>query len=476
MVADTQFRDYLAVIKKHEFIICLSLLTVVGSALSVGVYLPKIYATSALILLVQPSSPAGVSSASVFQSVLSGGFSSGEIETISQRFTADSMLKHALDNLEETEVSGVQYTPSIGRIKKSLSAKNRPDTDFIEISLKASENHGGERFAAAIVNQLIWDLQDMREEEDLTRTEHRRGFLTEKLADLLDQIQDREDEAFEFVHKRGSPVVWQAEIASSLEQRTELTKAQMEFSQTIESSKTELRRLKEELTKYPEFTKASESANLDPLWSQYQEQLTLLKVAHIGLEAKLGENAPEIRAHQAQIEELESELASFGTSLPLQIVNETRSISAIYANLQERILAQQSSIVIANSNLAIVNQHLRDVDQHIAEMFAEIPESELLYQQLNRKILAISDLSKEIYKQSLEAEMLLAESEFWRKNKTRRKIRGGIEMVDSAVPRKIVTSPRLKLIFVISAIVGLCLGLSVALIFEYLVQPVEVGT
>ena len=163
--------------------------------------------------------------------------------------------------------------------------------------------------------------------------------MTEKLADLLDQIQDREDEAFEFVHKRGSPVVWQAEIASSLEQRTELTKAQMEFSQTIESSKTELRRLKEELTKYPEFTKASESANLDPLWSQYQEQLTLLKVAHIGLEAKLGENAPEIRAHQAQIEELESELASFGTSFPLQIVNETRSISAIYANLQERILA-----------------------------------------------------------------------------------------------------------------------------------------
>ena len=143
--------------------------------------------------------------------------------------------------------------------------------------------------------------------------------------------------------------------------------------------------------------------------------------------------------------------------------------------MQERILAQQSSIVIANSNLATVNRHLREVEQHIAEMFAEIPESELLYQQLNRKIVAISDLSKEIYKQSLEAEVLLAESEFWRKNKTRREIRGGIEIVDSATPRKIVASPRLKLIVVISAIVGLCLGLSVALIFEYLVQPIEAG-
>ena len=62
----------------------------------------------------------------------------------------------------------------------------------------------------------------------------------------------------------------------------------------------------------------------------------------------------------------------------------------------------------------------------------------------------------------------MAESEFWRQSKTQRNIKGGIEIVDSATPRKVAVAPRLKLIVAIAGIIGLSLGLSVALISEYL--------
>ena len=472
MSTDVQLRDYLAVIKKYDFVICLCLIVTVGCALSVSLYLPKDYIASTLVLLVQPTSSANVSSANVFQSVLSGGLNRGEIDTIKQRFSADSTLKYALQRLEETNSAGVQQIPSLGQLKEGLSAKNLPDTDFIEISLKVNESKGGARLAAALTNQLVWDMQDMRESEDFSRTEHRRAFLTKKLSDLVDEIREEEKRAFEFVREQGSPIVWQAEVANALAERAELVKTETESNQMIYGAKNELVRLKSELKKYPEFAKTSESANLDPQWSQYHERLITLKIDLKGLEAKFGRNSKEVQAHQSQIDELRKELASFETDLPLRIINETRSVSPVYASLQEKVLSQQSILGLAESSITTISQQLIEVERRIAKIFANIPESELLYQQLNRKISTIADLSKEVYRQSLDAEIFLAESEFWRKNKTQREIKGGIEIVDPAVPRKMAVFPRLKLVVLIAGIAGLSLGMSVALIAEYLAKPV----
>ena len=120
------------------------------------------------------------------------------------------------------------------------------------------------------------------------------------------------------------------------------------------------------------------------------------------------------------------------------------------------------------SSLAVIARQRSAAESRVARIFEQIPESELTYLQLNRKVSAVSDLSKEVYRQSLEAEVLMAESEFWRQSKTQRNIKGGIEIVDSAIPRKVAVAPRLKLIVAIAGIIGLSLGLSVALISEYL--------
>ena len=70
---EVHLRDYLLVLRKHDFLICFTCLVILGSALVVGLRLPKTYFASALILVTESASNSSASSMNLFQSVLSGG-------------------------------------------------------------------------------------------------------------------------------------------------------------------------------------------------------------------------------------------------------------------------------------------------------------------------------------------------------------------------------------------------------------------
>ena len=114
-------RDYFQLIRKHDFTLCLSVLLVLGTALVISLRLPKTYAASALMLLVQPSTTSALPSTNLFQSVLSGGVDRREMETITARFSTESMLKTAIENLEENgNVKAVSLLPPVGKLKRKL--------------------------------------------------------------------------------------------------------------------------------------------------------------------------------------------------------------------------------------------------------------------------------------------------------------------------------------------------------------------
>ena len=185
-------------------------------------------------------------------------------------------------------------------------------------------------------------------------------------------------------------------MANALAAQAELVKAEAEFNRITHAAKNELLRLREELKDHSEFSKTSETTNLDPIWSQYNERVTSLKIDLSGLEAKLGQNSKEVLANRAQIERLEKELALFDANQPLQVANETWSISPVHASLQEKLLSQQSVLATAESSLAVIARQRSAVELRVARIFEQIPESELTYLQLNREVSAISDLSKEV--------------------------------------------------------------------------------
>jgi uncharacterized protein involved in exopolysaccharide biosynthesis len=114
-----------------------------------------------------------------------------------------------------------------------------------------------------------------------------------------------------------------------------------------------------------------------------------------------------------------------------------------------------------------VKPQLERVDFDLKHLIAKIPENELYLEKLRREINGTYELRKEIYKQSLEAEILLAESDYGRIEWNYRRITGGIEVVDSAVPRKIPVSPRINFIIAVAGIIGGAVGISIALMMEY---------
>ena len=94
-------------------------------------------------------------------------------------------------------------------------------------------------------------------------------------------------------------------------------------------------------------------------------------------------------------------------------------------------------------------------------MLTKIPENQHTFTQLRTNIELAATLKEEIEKRYLESEILSAESNVTPVQK------GGIEIVDIAVPRKIAVSPQFKLIVVLAGVIGLCIGVTLALVMEF---------
>ena len=159
-------RDYLQFIRKYSFVICLSVLLVLGTSLIISLRIPKTYSASTKMLLIQVNTTPSFSSTNLFQSVFSGGVDRREMATISERFSTESMLNTAVENLEDNELGGVQHLPGVGSLKRKLNAQIHPEADYIELKIELSEAEGGERNAALLVNQLARDMQALRSENE----------------------------------------------------------------------------------------------------------------------------------------------------------------------------------------------------------------------------------------------------------------------------------------------------------------------
>ena len=68
---EIHLRDYLAIIRKHDFIVIVSFLLIFGTALTVSLYMPRMYQATAIVEVKSSSRSAALPS--LMQSVISGG-------------------------------------------------------------------------------------------------------------------------------------------------------------------------------------------------------------------------------------------------------------------------------------------------------------------------------------------------------------------------------------------------------------------
>ena len=463
---EEHLRDYLQLIRKHDFTICLSILLVLGIALIISLRLPKTYAASTLILLVQPSTAPSFSSTNLFQDVLSGGVDRREMETISTRFSTESMLNTAIENLEDSgHTDAAALFPPVGKLKQLLKAQASPESDYINLSIRLTEEEGGERNAALLVNQLAKDMQILRRGDEETKLRKRMEFLEGKQRDIETQIEKDLEVLLKFVRENGSPETWVPILTNLLERNANVREKIETNQQQLHTTRAHIVYLQDQLKQLPQQTQLSETSAYNPVWLFQQEKLFNLESQRIADRKKVGKNSSELEGLNAQIAEIQKK----NRDTPPTTTTTTSGTSSHYTYIQNQL----TTFVPTLSNYEKAEERLKKEHQELktelAKALERIPENHIILTRIRTQIQKTELLAEEIAKRSLEAEILYAESRM----PTRRNQIGGIEIVDRASPRKIPVSPQLKLILVIAGIAGLILGVTTALFTEYFNKTIE---
>ena len=457
---EAHLRDYLQLIQKHTFTFCLSILLVLGTALVISLRLPKTYAASTLMLLVQPSATPSLPSANLFQSVLSGGIDRREMETISVRFSTESMLKTAIENLEENgNADAVALLPPIGKLKRTLKAQLNPDSDYIHLSIALTEAEGGERNAALLVNQLAQDMKTLRRGDEETKLRKRMEFLEEKQGEIQTEIKKNLDTLLQFVRQNGSSETWVPTLTNLLERYATVRENIETNHQQAYATRIHIAYLQEQLSLLPEQAQLSETTTYDPIWLFQQEKLFNLESQRVADKEKVGKPTSELKGLDAQIADIQQK----NTQISPKTTTFTSGPSAHYTYIKNQLITFIPSLSRYENAVKRLKQELGTLETELAQLLEQIPENQIILTQMGAKIQKTNALAEEIAKRSLEAEILYAES----KLTTSRNQVGGIEIIDRAVPRKIPVSPQLRFILVIAGISGTVLGITTVLLIEY---------
>ena len=456
---EEHLRDYFQLIRKHDFTLCLTLLLVLGTALIISLRLPKTYAASTLILFVQPSATAPLPS-NLFQNVLSGGVDRREMETISTRFSTESMLNAAIENLEENGYAdAAALFPPVGKLKRVLRAQVNPDSDYITLSVELTEAEGGERNAALLVNQLAKDMQILRRGDEETKLRQRMSFLENKQQDIEAEIGRNLDALLEFVRDHGSAETWVPRLTHLLDRLARVRERLGTNQQQLYATNVHIAYLKEQLQNSPKQTDLSETTSYNPVWLFQQEKLFDLESQRIAAEKKVGATSSELEGFDAQIAEIQKKNKEIASITPTV----TSGLSAHYIYIQNQLITFVPARSRYENAVARLKGEQHTLETELAKLIEQIPENQIILTQKGAKIQKTNAMAEEIAKRSLEVEILYAES----KMPTTRNQIGGIEIVDRATPRKIPVSPQLRFILVIAGITGLVLGVTAVLFIEY---------
>lgn len=457
---EAHLRDYFQLIRKHAFTFCLSILLVLGTALVISLRLPKTYAASTLMLLVQPSATPSLPSANLFQSVLSGGIDRREMETISARFSTESMLKTAIENLEENgNTNAVALLPPIGKLRRVLKSQLNPDSDYINLSITLTEAEGGERNAALLVNQLAQDMKTLRRGDEETKLRKRMEFLEEKQGEIQAEIEKDLNVLLQFVRQNGSSEVWVPTLTNLLERYASVRENIEINQQQTYATRTHIAYLQEQLSLLPKQAQLSETTTYDPVWLFQQEKLFNLESQRVADKEKVGKTPSELKGLDAQIADIQQK----NTQISPKTTTITSGPSVHYTYIKNQLITFIPNLLRYENAVKRFKQELDTLETELAQLLEQIPENQILLTQMGAKIQKTNALAEEIAKRSLEAEILYAESKL---TSSRNQV-GGIEIIDRAVPRKIPVSPQLRFILVIAGIGGTVLGITTILLIEY---------
>lgn len=457
---EVHLRDYLAIIRKHNFIVAASFLLIFGSALIVSLYMPRAYEAAAIMEIQPTTTSSGLST--LMQNVMSRGVDQVSMETICRRFTSRTLLAEVIWNLKKRMPEMNDYLGTPEALAPKIEAKSIPDTRMVQVMVRMMRDEGGSQSAARIANELVSIMQSHRSAKTDTEMERRRDFINGKLDAVTSQIRNSDDKIRQFVKSSGDTLVWSTHADYLMTRLANLVKLKEESRASLIAEQKKLAELKIRLKGEPEWTEYSRTYSQDPLWGKGRTDLMDLRKEIAAKLSEFGEKNPEVKLLEAQIVAVEEEMTGI-VQEAMSPSARTESRSLIYQTLIDRIVGTEMNLIAYEAQSEIVEQNLNELSSERDQIFSEMPENQFQLDKMRREIGYEVNAYRVLLEKKLEAEFWASENS----GDSIHRIRGGIEIIDMAQPGSSSVSPRIKFIGAIAGLVGLAVGLSMAFLAEY---------
>jgi uncharacterized protein involved in exopolysaccharide biosynthesis len=456
---EVHLRDYLAVIRRHGFVIIISFLLIFGSALIVSLYLPRIYEATATIEIQQSTAPSGISG--IMQNFISRGVDQVSMETICKRFVSNSVLNETIRNLKKRSLYTYRdLTPEF--LAPRISAKIVPDTKMIEVKIKMRRDEGGSQRAAKIANELIQVIQDQRGEKTDAEIVRRQNFINEKIKSIESQIGNSDQNIKTFLKNKGNTIAWSARAEYLFNRISSLTDVK-EMNESVLSAEQKIyNELKTRLSKEPEFIEYSRTLSQDVLWGKYKTDLADLNMRLIDARAEFGDGYPRVKALQDQVNQINSKMKNLAQKA-MEVSTKTESRNPTHQTLLDQLMESELNQIVYSARRDAAIKLLKQLTPEKEQILSEMPQNQYELDKMNREVGYKMDVYKDLLTKKVEAEIMALDSVG---DNTR--IKGGIEVIDLAQPSSRPVSPRIKFIVTIASIVGFTVGLAMAFLTEYI--------
>lgn len=431
-------KQVIKTIRKRKRTIIQTFLATVIIVAAISFLLPPTYEGEATLRIKQPK---GLADSLLGDTPLGNtGATKQQMSTYAEILKSRTVVQSVIDQT----MAGKEDIPTYEDMLKHITTQPVKDTEILNIKVKADSPEEARNITNTLVNTFIERLTGLVRSEQSTVRE----FIGERMRDAKADLAKAEDN-LERYKKNEKIVAPEDETKAMIDKLSTLDKLSAENAVAMTANQARLASARKELAdENPGFVADN------PLIQQYKGKLAELEVQLATLSETYTEDYPQVTEVRAAISEVRAKL---NAEIQRVVTANAPSMNPVHqAILQGRIQAEAEMNAAGAQKNAITTILAKSEEQ-----LSTLPAKEKGLIQVQRD----SDVAQDIYimlaKRYEEAKI----SEVMQPT--------DVQIIDEAIVPDKPVSPKKALNIIIAAVLGLFLGIGLALMLEYLNQAIR---
>ncbi|NLV92377.1 MAG: hypothetical protein GX030_08300 [Firmicutes bacterium] len=437
---EIDLRDLFRILIGRKWLILLVVVLAVASAIITNNLTTPIYEASTTVLL---KNEGGIGA----MAFLTGGAEMGR----DARNTYVEILKSRSLALAAAERLGLDYTmesEELDRLRKSITVQPVQSGDIIRVSVQSPDPHQ----AVAVSNALVEALQDYSRDRNQLEARSAREFIGEQIALVSEDLYRAEEELKNFKEEKG--VLLPAEVSTILARLSQLQAQKAEAEVGVGEAQVRLKQLRERLSDEQREIITSTTISVNPLVQQFRSRLAQLETELAAALETYTEKHPSVVALRSKIDSTKAQMESEVENI---ITAQTRARNPIYLQVIQQIV----ELEVEATALQARSESLQGIIADYEEQLRQLPETELTLARLTREKM----VAEELY--------LLLATRHEEMKITEAMEPSSVQVLDPAIPPRSPIKPRKMLNLAISGVLGVFVGVGLALLLDFLDMSVK---